>query len=42
MKERVLMTIVLALALVAAWLVFGPFRPQSESVVPPARITLTR
>ena len=42
MKERVLMTIVLVLALVAAWLVFGPFRPRNETAAPPPRITLKR
>ena len=42
MKERVLMVLVLVLALVAAWLVFGPFRPKDEATTPPARVTVKR
>lgn len=34
MRERVLMALVLALALVAGWLVFGPFRPGNETSPP--------
>jgi len=36
------MALVLVLAIVAAWLVFGPFRPKDEAPAPPPRITLKR
>jgi len=42
MRERVLMAFVLALALVAGWLVFGPFRPGNEVSSPVPHATVER
>jgi len=42
MKERVLMAVVLALALVAGWLVFGPFRPGNEPSSPIPHVAVGR